>query len=58
MDSVPVADVEEFEEGLRDYMRTRHADLLDGIVSSGELGDTDALDAAIGDFTASFTAGE
>jgi F-type H+-transporting ATPase subunit alpha len=58
MDGVPVADVEAFEEGLRDYMRTRHSDLLDGIVRSGELGDTDALDAAISDFAASFAAGE
>jgi F-type H+-transporting ATPase subunit alpha len=58
MDGVPVADVEAFAEGLRDYMRTRHSDLLDGIVRSGELGDTDALDAAISDFAASFAAGE
>ena len=54
MDSVPADDVDDFEEGLREWFRTRHADVLEQIRSTGELPDTDTLDAAIEAFTTSF----
>ncbi|MDX1691996.1 MAG: F0F1 ATP synthase subunit alpha [Acidimicrobiia bacterium] len=54
MDSVPADDVDDFEEGLREWFRTRHTDVLEQIRSTGELPDTDTLDAAIEAFTTSF----
>jgi F-type H+-transporting ATPase subunit alpha len=54
MDGVPEERIAEFETGLADYVRTRHADLLESISSTGELGDTDALDAAISAYAESF----
>ena len=37
MDKVPVERVAEFERGLTDYVRTRHAGLIDEIESTGSL---------------------
>jgi F-type H+-transporting ATPase subunit alpha len=54
MDGVTEEQIPEFEAGLADYVRTRHADLLESISSTGELGDTDALDAAISAYAESF----
>jgi F-type H+-transporting ATPase subunit alpha len=54
MDGVTEEQIPEFEAGLADYVRTRHAALLESISSTGELGDTDALDAAISAYAESF----
>jgi F-type H+-transporting ATPase subunit alpha len=54
MDSVPTERIAEFEAGLGDYMRTRQAVLMDQIRETGELPDTEALDAAIEGFKATF----
>ena len=54
MDSVPADQIDEFEAGLRDWFRTRHADMLESIVATGELPDADAMNQAIEDFKASF----
>jgi len=54
MDSIPVEKIEDFEAGLLDYVGTRHPELLDHIVSTGELPDTDALVAAIAGFKETF----
>ena len=55
MDEVPIDQIQEFEEGLRDHFRTRHAAILDGIAQSGELGDVEALAAAVQAYADSFT---
>ena len=54
MDSVPVEKVEDFEAGLLDFVRTRHPELLDHIVTTGELPDTEALVGAIAAFKETF----
>src|SRR3972149_6624339 len=47
MDKVPVERVAEFERGLTDYVRPRHAGLIDEIESTGSLPDREALGTAI-----------
>ncbi|MDH3425213.1 MAG: F0F1 ATP synthase subunit alpha [Acidimicrobiia bacterium] len=47
MDGVPIEEIQQFEEGLRDHFRTRHGAMLEGIATSGELGDVEALAAAV-----------
>jgi F-type H+-transporting ATPase subunit alpha len=47
MDDVPVAAVNEFELGLREWFRTRHSGLLRLIADTGELPPTAELEAAI-----------
>jgi F-type H+-transporting ATPase subunit alpha len=54
VDVVAVADVHRYEVELLEWFRTRHADLLEAIKSSGAIASTDALDAAIKDFTERF----
>jgi len=54
LDGIEVADVSEFETGLLEWFRTRHADMLDGIRTTGDLGDEDAFEAAIKAFTDQF----
>jgi F-type H+-transporting ATPase subunit alpha len=54
MDSIPVGDIRRFERGLLDYIRTRHAALLEHIRATGELGDEEALLGAIGAFKETF----
>jgi F-type H+-transporting ATPase subunit alpha len=54
MDSIPVEKVEDFEAGLLDYVRTRNPELLESIVSTGELPDPEALVAAISSFRETF----
>jgi F-type H+-transporting ATPase subunit alpha len=39
LDDIPVADVRRFEAELREFMRTRHGELLGGIRNDGALGD-------------------
>ncbi len=58
MDKVPVAETRRFEHELRQYFRTRHADLLDHIARTGELPDEEALKAGISDFSDLFEAEE
>jgi F-type H+-transporting ATPase subunit alpha len=56
LDDIPVADVRRFETGVREYMRSRHGELLEAIQSDGKLGDdrVEALSSAIDDFKAGF----
>ncbi len=58
MDSIAVGDIKRFEDGLRDYVRVRHDDLLEQIRSTGELPDTGKLDGAITAFKETFEASE
>jgi F-type H+-transporting ATPase subunit alpha len=55
LDPIPVADVRRFEVELLEWMATRHAELVNGIRSSGAIADTAALDAAIAAFGEQFT---
>jgi F-type H+-transporting ATPase subunit alpha len=54
MDGVDESRILEFEAGLADYIRTRHPDLLTGIVESGKLPEGDELETAIADFAETF----
>ena len=56
MDSVSADKIDEFEKGLRAWFATRHADMLESIVATGDLPDTEAMNQAIEDFRASFEA--
>jgi F-type H+-transporting ATPase subunit alpha len=47
LDTIPVVDVRRFESELLTAFRARHADLLATIRTTGELPDTDAMDAAL-----------
>jgi F-type H+-transporting ATPase subunit alpha len=60
LDDVPVADIRRYESELREFLGSRHGDLLGEIRSSGDLGDelVSRLDAAIDDFGAQFQAEE
>ncbi|GFZ27106.1 F0F1 ATP synthase subunit alpha [Lactobacillus corticis] len=55
LDAVPVEDIQRFETELYDNFDSSHADLLKHIKETGQLPDTDKLDAAIKDFAESFT---
>ena len=54
LDGVDVADVEAYEQGLVEWFRTRHSDVLDTIKSDGNVADEEALEAAIAAFTDDF----
>jgi len=54
LDGIPVHEVVRFLRDLLDYMRARHAGLLEAISTSKTLGDTDLLDTAIKEFAESF----
>jgi F-type H+-transporting ATPase subunit alpha len=56
LDTVPVPDVKRFETGLLEWFRTRHGDVLDGIRSTGAIGDEAAFEAGIKAFTDQFLA--
>jgi F-type H+-transporting ATPase subunit alpha len=58
LDGVPVTDVRRFEAGLLDWFRTRHSDLLDGIVSTGNITDTDAFEGGLKAYAAQFVTSE
>ena len=47
LDTIPVGDVRRFESELLTAFRARHADLLAAIRTTGELPDTNAMDAAL-----------
>ncbi len=54
LDTIPVVDVRRFESELLTAFRARHADLLATIRTTGELPDTDAMDAALREVVESF----
>jgi F-type H+-transporting ATPase subunit alpha len=56
LDAVPVPDVKRFETGLLEWFRTRHADILDGIRTSGAIPDETALEVGIKAFVEQFEA--
>jgi len=56
VDAVPVSEVQRYESELRAYFRANHADLLDGIRTSGKLPEGDALADALRTFTDNFDA--
>jgi F-type H+-transporting ATPase subunit alpha len=58
LDDVPIADVRRFEAELREYLRGRHGELLEGIASDGKLTDerVDDFEAALDEFKSSFEA--
>ncbi len=54
LDDLPVADIKRFENGLLDFMRVRHADVLETIRSTGNFPSEQAIEAAIKSFKAEF----
>ena len=56
LDDVPVPDAKRFERELREYMNTRHGDLMDELGRQGTLDDdrTERLERAVDDFRSSF----
>jgi F-type H+-transporting ATPase subunit alpha len=58
VDDIPASDVKRFETELLDYMRTRRADIMNTIQSSGALPDGDVLADAVRDFKAGFQSSE
>jgi F-type H+-transporting ATPase subunit alpha len=55
LDTVPVTDVRRFETELLTALRAQHADLLEHIRTTGTLGDTDKIDAAMKSFVDGFS---
>jgi F-type H+/Na+-transporting ATPase subunit alpha len=60
LDDIPVGDVRRFEEGLREYLRDRHADLLEDLHEDGELPEDriERLNKAVDDYADSFSPSE
>ena len=58
LDPIPVGDVRRLETELREFVRTQHADVLDGIRTSGEIADVEAFEALIKDFASRFVPSE
>jgi F-type H+/Na+-transporting ATPase subunit alpha len=54
LDPIPVEDVPRFEEGLLDWFRTRHGDILEAIRTGGDIPDVPAFEAAIAAFADQF----
>ncbi|MED5221413.1 MAG: F0F1 ATP synthase subunit alpha [Actinomycetota bacterium] len=54
LDGVDVSDVGRFEAELLDWFRTRHADVLADIGSSGKIADEEAFDTAVAAFADQF----
>ncbi len=54
LDGIDMPDVQRYESELLDWFRTRHADMLEGIRSSGDIADPDAFEAGIKAFTDQF----
>jgi len=54
VDAIPVEDVARYESELLTMFRAQHTDLLEAIRTTGNLPDTDQMDAAIRTFTDSF----
>ncbi len=58
MDDIPIVEVKRFERELREFFRTRHSAMLEGIDESGALPDEEALRDAIGVFKETFAVEE
>lgn len=58
MDDVAIDDIPRFESELISAMHASHSDLVDTIVQTSQLPDTDQLDAAMKQFKSTFTASE
>jgi len=58
VDDIAVADVQRYEVEVRAYFRANHADILDGIRSSGKLPEGDVLASALAKFTDTFDSGK
>jgi F-type H+-transporting ATPase subunit alpha len=58
VDGIPVADVQRYEAEVRAYFRANHADLLDGIRTSGKLPEGTELADALQAFTDTFDGGK
>jgi F-type H+-transporting ATPase subunit alpha len=58
LDGVPVDDVKRYENDLLQWFSTRHSDILDGIRTTGDIGDVDAFEAALQGFTDQFQVSE
>jgi F-type H+/Na+-transporting ATPase subunit alpha len=58
VDEIPVSEVQRYESEVRDYFRANHAEILDGIRTSGTLPDGDVLDKALRMFTDGFDTGK
>jgi F-type H+/Na+-transporting ATPase subunit alpha len=56
LDAIPVADVRRYEAELREYVQTRHGDLLEGLRSDGQLTDERAstLETVVDEFNRQF----
>ena len=54
LDNIPVTDVARFESELLEHFTSRHAAVLDDIVSSGSIADEDAFERMIKDFADGF----
>ena len=58
VDDIPVSDVQRYEAEVRAYFRANHADILDGIRTSGKLPEGDVLADALRAFTDTFDTGK
>jgi len=58
VDAIPVADVQRYEAEVRAYFRANHADILDGVRTSGKLPEGDVLADALAKFTDAFDIGK
>lgn len=56
-DEVPVSEIQRYEMELRTHFRANHADILDGIRTSGKLPEGDTLKDALSAFNNSFDTG-
>jgi F-type H+-transporting ATPase subunit alpha len=54
LDTIGVEDVRRFELELLDWVRTRNADLLEGVRTTGNIADTEAFESAIKEFATQF----
>jgi F-type H+-transporting ATPase subunit alpha len=58
LDKVELDDIAKFESGLFDFFDASHADLLEEIAKTGQLPDTDKMDAAVTEFASTFQPAE
>jgi len=58
VDGIPVSEVQRYESEVRTYFRANHADLLDGIRTSGKLPEGTELADALQAFTDTFDGGK
>jgi F-type H+-transporting ATPase subunit alpha len=58
LDGIPVGDVRRYEAELLEWFRTRHANVVEAIRTTGAIPDTEALEMAVKDFTERFTPSE